>query len=132
MVSKVLIALLPKYAIRVFSIQELKCITGNDLTLEDLVGRLASFGLDNFVNHPSENIETTFNAKLTIDDSKDRYKKKKKQHVDNDNNRYDEDIEELKALLAKRFHRGKGKYKGKMPIICFNCNEIGHIAARCK
>ena len=29
--------------------------------------------------------------------------------------------------MARRFHRGKGK----LPIICFNCNEIGHIAARC-
>ena len=29
--------------------------------------------------------------------------------------------------MARRFHRGKGKFKGKLPIICFNCNEIGHI-----
>ncbi|MDF3680761.1 hypothetical protein P3S38_27665, partial [Enterobacter hormaechei] len=40
-------------------------------------------------------------------------------------------IDQLEALLARRFHRGKGKFKGKMPIICFNCNEVGHIAARC-
>ena len=31
----------------------------------------------------------------------------------------------------RRFHKGKGKFKGKLPIICFNCNEVGHIAARC-
>ena len=30
-----------------------------------------------------------------------------------------------------RFHRGKGKFKGEFLIICFSCNEVGHIAARC-
>ena len=42
-----------------------------------------------------------------------------------------EDVEQLEALLARRFHRGKDKFKGKLPIVCFNCNEVGHIAARC-
>ena len=33
--------------------------------------------------------------------------------------------------MARRFHRGKGKFKGKLAIIWFNCNEVEHIAARC-
>ena len=33
--------------------------------------------------------------------------------------------------MARRFHRGKGKFKCKLPIIYFNCYEFGHIAARC-
>ena len=37
----------------------------------------------------------------------------------------------MEALLARRFHKGKGKFKGKLPIICFNCNEVGHITTRC-
>ena len=37
MVRKVLKTLLPKYSIRFFSIQGLRCIIGNDLTLEGLV-----------------------------------------------------------------------------------------------
>ena len=40
-------------------------------------------------------------------------------------------MDQLEALLARRFHRGKGKFKGKLPIIYFNCNEVGHITARC-
>ena len=48
-----------------------------------------------------------------------------------DSNTDEEDIEQLKALLATKFHRGKGKFKGKLLIICFNCNEVGHIATRC-
>ena len=29
---------------------------------------------------------------------------------------HDEDVEKLEALLARRFHRGKDKFKGKLPI----------------
>ena len=29
------------------------------------------------------------------------------------------------------FYRGKGKFKGKLHIMCFNSNEVGHIVARC-
>ena len=36
----------------------------------------------------------------------------------------------MMKTLARRFHKGKGKYKGKLPIICFNCNKVGHIATR--
>lgn len=39
--------------------------------------------------------------------------------------------DELEALIARRVPRGKGKYKGKLPLKCFSCNKIGHIAARC-
>ena len=55
--SKVLITLLPIYAIRVFLIQELRCIPGNNLTLEGLVGRLTTFELSNFGNYKLESLE---------------------------------------------------------------------------
>ena len=129
-VRKVLRNLLPKYDIRVFTIQELRCIPNNVITLEGLVGRLTTFELDNFGNISSEDIETAFKEKLTIFYSLDR-KKRLKRYVDSDSETDDEDIDELEALLARRFHRGKGKYNGKMPIICFNYHEVGHIVARC-
>ena len=95
-----------------------------------MIGRL-TFELEKFDNNlPSRSIETIFKAKLTIDDSKDRKNQRKMKYSDSECDTNDEDIEELEALLAKRFHRGKGKYKGKMPIICFNCHEVGYIAAR--
>ena len=100
------------------------------MTLEGPVRRLTTFELDNFGNVSSKNIKTTFKAKLTISNSKDR-KKRMKRYVDSDSETNDEDIDELEALLARRFHRGKGKYKGKMSIIFFNCHEVGHIATRC-
>ena len=40
---KVLRTLLPIYAIRVSTIQEMRCIPRNKLTLEGLVGRLVAF-----------------------------------------------------------------------------------------
>ena len=52
-------------------------------------------------------------------------------YVSSDNNTDEDDVDQLEAILARRFHRGKGNFKGKFPIICFNCNEVGHIAARC-
>ena len=76
MVRKVLRKLLPKYAIRVSAIQELKCIPGNVITLKDIVGRLITFELDNFENVSIENVETNFQAKLTMSNSKDRKIKK--------------------------------------------------------
>ena len=69
--NKVLRTLLPIYAIRVFAIQELRCIVGNDLTLEGLVGRLTTFELSNFDNYKLENIESTYKAKLSLKDSKE-------------------------------------------------------------
>ena len=34
-------------------------------------------------------------------------------------------------MFARKYSRGRGKYKGKVPLIYFSCEEIGHIAARC-
>ena len=50
--------------------------------------------------------------------------------MSSDSDTDEEDVEQLEALLARRFQKGKGKFKGNLPIICFNFNEIGHIVAR--
>lgn len=39
--------------------------------------------------------------------------------------------DEIEALLARIFPRGKGKYKGKLPLNFFSCNKIAHIASKC-
>ena len=131
--SKFLRTFLPIYAIRVSSIQELRCVPGNSLSLEGIIGRLTAFELSNFDNYRPDNVESSFKAKLSLKDTKKVKSKKerKKKYVSSDSSTDEEDVEQLEALLARRFHRGKGKFKGKLPIVCFNYNEVGHIATRC-
>ena len=131
--SKYLRTLLPIYAIRVSAIQELRCVPGNNLSFEGIIGRLTAFELSNFDNYRPDNAESAFKAKLSLKNAEQVKSKKgrKMKYVSSDSSTDEEDVDQLEALLARRFHRGKGKFKGKMPIICFNCNEVGHIAARC-
>ena len=68
MLRKVLRTLLPISTIRVFAIQELRCILGNNLTLEGLVGRLTTFELSNFDNYKPESLESAFKAKFLLKD----------------------------------------------------------------
>ena len=67
-VNKVLRTLLPIYAIRVLAIQEMRCDSKNDITLDALVGRLTTFELDNFDNYVPNfgSIESTFQDKLSL------------------------------------------------------------------
>jgi hypothetical protein len=56
--------------------------------------------------------------------------KQKKKEQEEYNNRSDasEDDEEV-ANFVKRLNKGtNGRYRGKIPLICFNCDGIGHFA----
>ena len=130
-VSKVLRTLLPVYAIRVSAIQERRCEANHQINLEAIVGRLTAFELDNFDNYvpASKNMESTFEAKLSL---KEKSKKKLQSESEDESDlSSDSDLEVIEALLARKYSRGRGKYKGKVPLIFFSCEEIGHIAARC-
>jgi len=35
------------------------------------------------------------------------------------------------AYFTRKLKIGKGKFKGKRPLICFSCGEVGHFAAKC-
>ena len=35
------------------------------------------------------------------------------------------------AYFTRKLKIGKGKFKGKLPLICFDCGEVGHFAAKC-
>lgn len=129
-VRKVLITLLPTYAIRVSTIQQIRCDPKNDITLDALVGRLTSFQLDNFDNYPSSsrNIESTFKDKLTL--GRKGENSKGKQNDSEEDADLDDDLEAIETLLEIRLPKEKGKYKGKFSIIFYSCKEVVHISPR--
>lgn len=109
----------------------MRCDPKNDITLDALVGRLTTFELDNFDNYVpnSSNLESTFQKKLSLKKKVTKSKSKNSDSEDEDGS--SDDLEFIEALLARRFPKGKGKYKGKIPLIFFSCEEVGHIATRC-
>jgi hypothetical protein len=61
--------------------------------------------------------------------SKKKGKKKKITHSNNSD--ISEDDEEV-ANFVKRLNKGTDRrYRGKLPLICFNCDGIGHFANKC-
>lgn len=98
------------------------------------MGRLTAFELSKFDDYKLDNFEFSFKAKLLlkdIEELKPKKKGRKIKYASSDSSTNVEDVEQLEALLAKRFQRAKSKSKCKLPIICFNCNEVGNIDARC-
>jgi hypothetical protein len=58
-----------------------------------------------------------------------RSKQKEKEH--NNSSDISEDDEEV-ANFVRRLNKGtNGRYRGKLSLICFNCNGIGHFANKC-
>ena len=104
MISKVLRTLLPINSIRVFAIQEPRCILDGNLTLGDVVGRLSNFEMPNFDNYTPTTIECSFKSQLVLS-------KKKGKHVKSESDSFDDEISKLESLISKRFGRGRGKYK---------------------
>lgn len=121
MVSKFLRTLLPIYAIRVSEIQEMRCNPKNDITLDAVVGILTTFEKDNYDNYvPSfSNLESAFESKLSL--KKKAKKSKARQSESEEEDSSDSDLESIEALLARRYPKGKGKYKGKIILIYFSC-----------
>ena len=42
-----------------------------------------------------------------------------------------ENLDDEEALFIKKLERGTRKYKGNIPLKCFNCGKIGHYASKC-
>lgn len=138
-IGKVLRTLRLIYAIKISAIQESRCNSANVLTLESLVGNLTAFELsnyDNFTVGRIGNVESAFKSQLVLNKPKKEKERcisvsESESESESDSDISDEELEDLEALMARRLRRGKGKYKGKLPIICFACNKVGHIATRC-
>ena len=42
-----------------------------------------------------------------------------------------DDLDDEEALYIKKLEGGTDKYKGKLPLKCFNCGRIGPFANKC-
>ena len=92
---KVLRTFLLIYAIRVLFIQDLRCVLGNKLSLEGIVGRLVAFELSNFDNYKTESLESTFKENFLLKDSNEKKQSKKRRikNVSSDSDTEEDDVE---------------------------------------
>ena len=111
----------------------MRCNPNKKLNLDALVERLTTFELDNYYNYVlvSKNIEFAFESKLSLKEKGKKSKENQTWSEEETKKSSNSDLEIVKGLLAKKYSKDIGKYKGKIPLIYFSCEEIGHIAARC-
>lgn len=127
-ISKVLRTLLPIYAIRVAAIQEIKSIDKTKVTLDSIIGKLTAFELNGY-DGSVQKYEFAFRASVSNSSMRKSRDASPNESRSNKEANDEDSLVELEALLAKRLPKGTGKYRGKLPLKCFACNNIGHIAA---
>lgn len=112
------------------SIQELIIINKIEISLGALVGKLTAFELSNFDNGQPPKVETTFKASVAPNETQ-------KGREEERTSRYKRELEilyveeDLEALFTKIIVIRKGKYKGQLPLKCFNYKKVGHYSSRC-
>jgi hypothetical protein len=96
----------------------------NSISMDELHGIFIAYEMRNEQENPNVK-EAAFKA------SKRSKQKKKEQEEYSCNNDVLKDDEEV-ANFVKRLIKGtNGRYRGKLPLICFNCDGIGHFDNKC-
>jgi hypothetical protein len=96
----------------------------NSISMEKLHGIFIAYEMRTDQENPDVK-EAAFKA------SKRSKKKKKEQEEYRSNSDTSKDDEEV-ANFVKRLNKGtNGRYRGKLPLICFNCDGIGHFCNKC-
>jgi hypothetical protein len=103
LVQKILRSLLDRFNLKVFAIEELNYL--KTLEFDQLLGTLIAYEMRIVKDKPTSR-EASFKADKNEDSEPD----------------------EIEAKFVKRLKKGLGKYKGKLPLKCFNCGNIGHFA----
>ena len=92
----------------------------NSISMDELHGIFTTYEMRTEQENPDVK-EATFKA------SKRSKQNKKEQEEYSSSNDVSEDDEEV-ANFVKRLNKGtNGRYRGKLPLICFNCDGIGHF-----
>jgi hypothetical protein len=96
----------------------------NSISMDELHGIFIAYEMRTEQENPNVK-EASFKA------SKRSKQKKKEQEEYSSSSDILEDDEEV-ANFIKRLNKGtNGRYRGKLPLICFNCDGIGHFANKC-
>ena len=92
------------------------------MTVDELHGTLTAYEMRTEQEDPS-------GKEVALKASNQKGTTKQKPKLDYSNN--DESDNEEEANFVRKLKRGIGKYKGKIPPICFECGRIGHFASKC-
>jgi hypothetical protein len=121
-VQKILRSLPMRFNPKISTLEERSDL--DSISMDELHGIFTAYEMRTEQENPDVK-EATFKA------SKRSKQKKKEQEEYSSNNDASEDDEEV-ANFVKRLNKGtNGRYRGKLPLICFNCDGIGHFANKC-
>ena len=105
---------------KISAIEERKDL--DTMTVDELHGTLIAYEMRIEQKDSSRN-EAAFKAFNKRGTSKPNPKSKDSNDDESDN--------EEEANFVRKLKRGTSKYKGKLPLICFECGKIGHFASKC-
>jgi hypothetical protein len=122
-VQKVLRSLPMRFDPKILALEERADL--NSIRMDELHGIFTAYEMRTEHQNPDVK-EAAFKASKK---SKKNGKQQEKEHSSNSDAL--EDDEEV-ANFVKRLNKGTdGRYRGKLPLICFNCDGIGHFANKC-
>jgi hypothetical protein len=121
-VQKVLRSIFMRFNPKISALEERSDL--NSISMDELHGILTAYEMRTELENPDVK-EAAFKA------SKRSKQKKKEQEEYSNSSDVSEDDEEV-ANFVKRLNKGtNGRYRGKIPLICFNCDGIGHFTNKC-
>jgi hypothetical protein len=121
-VQKVLRSLPMRFNPKISALEERSDL--NSISMDELHGIFIAYEMRNEQENPDVK-ESDFKA------SKRSKQKKKQQEEYISSSDVSEDDEEV-ANFVKRLNKGtNSRYRGKLPLTCFNCDGIGHFANKC-
>jgi hypothetical protein len=119
-VQKVLRSLPMRFDPNISSLEEREDLS--TLSMDELHGILTAYEMRTEQDNPSRK-EASFKASKKTKKNK---KNSKSNYSCNDDSDEDEEI----TNFVRKLKRGTRKYKGKLPLMCFNCGKVGHFSSK--